>query len=161
MFSRSPNNYRYIINKTLEHWERINKRALYKSISSLYKSKLVDGKDNSDGTTTIFLTNKGKNKALTYKLDEIKIPSMKKWDKKWRIILFDIPEKFKKARNALAGLLKNMGFYPLQKSVFVYPFECTNETDFVIEFFNLRPYVRYILAEHLDNEFHLKNHFEL
>lgn len=86
---------------------------------------------------------------------------MKKWDSQWRIVIFDIPERFKKARNALSLTLKKMGFYPLQKSVFVHPFECADEIDFVIEFWNMRPYVRLVLATHIDNELHLKNHFGL
>ena len=86
---------------------------------------------------------------------------MKKWDRKWRIIIFDIPEKCKKARDALSRSLKNAGFYRLQKSTFIHPFECKDEVDFVIEFFNLRPFVRFIIAEHLDNELHLKHYFNL
>jgi len=54
-----------------------------------------------------------------------------------------------------------MGFYQLQKSVFIYPFECSNEINFVIEFFNLRPFVRQILAERIDNELHLKKIYTL
>jgi len=48
--------------------------------------------------------------------------------------------------------LKKIGFYPFQKSVMVHPFECRDEMDFVIEFFNLRPYVRTMLANNIDNE---------
>lgn len=160
-FSYSPKQYMRIIKSAKKDWKKINQRSLFKAISTLYKSKLIDEKDNLDGSTTIVLTDKGKKKALTYKIDEIKIPEMKKWDKKWRMILFDIPEHKKKARNALAYSLKQMGFRQFQKSVFVHPFECYNEVEFVIEFWKMRSYTRYIVAEHIDNALHLKTRFGL
>ena len=107
------------------------------------------------------LSQKGKKRALTYQIDEIKIPKMKKWDGNWRIVLFDIPEKFKKSRDALSLTLKKMGFYKFQKSVFIHPFDCKYEIDFVVEFFSIQSYVRFIIAHHIDNELHLKRHFRL
>lgn len=157
----SPRGQFRILKSVQKDWERINRRALYQSIRNLYKSNLVDAKDNTDGTTTFILNKSGKQKALSYKLEEMKIPPMKKWDNKWRLIIFDIPEKYKKGRDALAKTLKNMGCYSFQKSVFIHPFECENEIDFVVEFFNLRPYVRFIVAERIDNELHLKKLFKL
>ena len=77
------------------------------------------------------------------------------------MVLFDIPEKHKKGLDAISRVLKNMGFYKFQKSVFINPFECNDEINFVIEFFNLQPYVRIIIADHLDNELHLKTIFGL
>jgi len=51
--------------------------------------------------------------------------------------------------------------YQLQKSVYVYTFEYKNELDFIIEYFNLRRYVRFILAKEIDNELHLRKIFNL
>ena len=157
----SPTQQFRIIKIMRKDWEYINRRALYQAIRNLYKSKLIDAGDNPDGTTTIVLTQKGQTKALAYQINDIQIPVMKKWDKKWRLILFDIPEKYRKARNALARSLKNMGCYQLQKSVLIHPFECKDEVDFVVEFFALRPYVRFAILEHIDNELHLKTIFKL
>jgi len=159
--SGSPLHYFRVIESVNKDLKRINRYVLHRNIKKLYKSRLIDAKDNDDGSTTIVLTNQGKKRALAYQLDEIRIKPMKKWDKKWRIALFDIPEQHKKTRDALARLFIKMGFYNFQKSVFVCPFECSDEFDFVVEFFNLRPYVRYVLAEHIDNELHLKQHFDL
>jgi len=85
----------------------------------------------------------------------------KKWDGKWRIVVFDIPEKKKGVRNALRRKLKELGFYELQKSVFVFPYECGNEIEFIVEFFELRPYVRTGVLEKIDNTTHLKRIFKL
>ncbi|MDP3934668.1 MAG: hypothetical protein Q8Q46_00360 [Candidatus Giovannonibacteria bacterium] len=150
-----------ILDDIPKEWKLINKRSLYQAIKNLYRSKLIDSKNNKDGSITIILTQDGQKKALTYHIGKMKIEPMKKWDKNWRIIIFDIPEKHRKARNALCQALKNMGCYPLQKSVLISPFECRDEADFAIEFFELRPYVRFIVAHHIDNELHLKEYFNL
>ncbi|QQG42981.1 MAG: CRISPR-associated endonuclease Cas2 [Candidatus Giovannonibacteria bacterium] len=159
--THSPRQYFKIIKMIGKEWHNINRRALYNAIKSLYRSRLIDAEDNASGVTTLVLTERGKKKALTYQIDELKIPPMKKWDRKWRIVLFDIPESMKKARDALARTLKNAGFIKFQKSVFIHPFECRNEVDFIIEFFNVRPHVRFITATEIDNELHLKNKFNL
>ena len=149
---------------TLRHMDRelekIDANALRQAINSLYKNRLIDLKENLDGSTKMILLDAGKNKILNYKIDDIKIPEPKQWDKKWRLVLFDIPKNRKKAREAIRFHLKRLGFYPYQKSIFIYPYECQNEIDFIIEFYGIRPYVRQMLVERIDNELHLKEIFK-
>jgi DNA-binding transcriptional regulator PaaX len=133
-YSYTPQRQWRIIKELSREWKKINRKKLYEGIKSLYKSRFVERTDNSDGSITIKLTEKGKIKALTYRFQEMKINDGE-WDKKWRMVVFDIPEKLKASRNALREKLKELGFYELQKSVWVFPYECKNEIDFVIEFF--------------------------
>ncbi|MBI2100283.1 MAG: hypothetical protein HYT48_03020 [Candidatus Vogelbacteria bacterium] len=159
--TRSPRRYFRILRLVAKEWRAIDRYALHRAIKKLYQSRLVAAENHPDGTTTIILTQAGKQLALRYDINRLKIPPMKRWDYKWRVVLFDIPERHKRARDALALALKQAGFHSFQKSVFVHPFECRHELDWVVEFFNLRPYVRFILAEAIDNELHLKKHFGL
>lgn len=86
----------------------------------------------------------------------------KKWDKKWRMIIFDVPEKKSKERRALSSKLKDLGFYPLQESVYIYPFECQNELDFICGFLSIDRYVNYCVLKTLDKrEGELKVFFNL
>lgn len=156
----SPSRQYKILKAVGKEWQRIDKENLKKEIRNLYRSKLVEIKENTDGTTTYILTNKGKFKALTYQFEEMKIKETL-WDGKWRMVIFDIPEKLKSGRNALREKLKNLGFHELQKSVFVFPHECENEINFIIEFFNLRKYVRYGVLNSIDNDIHLRDFFHL
>lgn len=161
-FSRSPRGYFKILEAVAKDWKAINDRELRRAIRRMYQSKMVSFKENKDGSETmIILTKKGREVALTFDIENLSIKPMKKWDGKWRVVLFDIPEKYRKGRDALRAVLKRMGFYEYQKSVFIHPFECQNEADFAIEYFQLRPWVRIIVAESLDNELHLKKHFDL
>ena len=95
--SGSPRQYFKIIKAIGKGWEEIEEQSLKKAIRSLYQSKLIEEKQNKDDTVTLVLTENGKNKALAYDLDNIKIKKPPKWDKKWRVVLFDIPEKRKKS----------------------------------------------------------------
>jgi len=142
-------------------WKKVNHQTLQRAIRSLYESKLIESKDNPDGSITMILSDQGKKKALTYDLNEINIPRPAQWDRKWRLVLFDIPERFKKEREALRFHLKRLGLHQFQKSAFVVPFECKDALDFIIEFYNLRPHVRYLVVNTLDNELHLKSIFRL
>lgn len=159
--SRSPRQQFKIAKKINRAWQEINRKKLQDSIGNLYKSRMIEMKENKDGVIEMTLTDKGKKVVFLYNFEQMKISKMKIWDKKWRIITFDIPERFKKARNALRDKLQELGFAKYQKSVFIYPYECKNEIDFVIEFFNLRPYVRYIEAENCDDDLNFKKYFEL
>lgn len=159
--SHSPKTSFQIIKAIGKEWKEIDKQSLRRAIKSLYESKLIAEKQNPDGTITIVLTDQGKQKALTYDLENMKIQKPKQWDKKWRIVLFDIPDKIKKVREALRNHLKNLGFYEFQESVFVHPYDCKDEIDYLIEFYDIRRFVRFIIAESLDNELHLKKHFVL
>ena len=159
--SGSPKTSFQIIKTIGKDWQEIERRAMRRAVKSLYQSKLINEKQNKDGSITIVLTADGKKKALTYKLDEMKIRKPAKWDKKWRIVIFDIPENIKKIREILRFHLKNLGFCELQKSVFTHPFECKDEIDYLIEFYDIRRFVRFIIADSIDNELHLKQKFNL
>ena len=131
-----------------------------RSINKLQKKKLVVIYEK-DGMDVVEITKEGEKKILKYKLEEMKILRPKKWDGKWRIIIFDIPEKFKKARNALSKKISDMEIYPLQKSVFVCPFSCRDEIDFIGEFFNVRKYIYYIEADKVGKDKTLRDFYNI
>ena len=149
-----------LIKGVAREWKKIDKRKLQEEIRKLYRSKIIEMKENPDKSYTIVLTKKGKMKTLTYRFQNM-IIKRENWDGRWRVVIFDIPEKIKKARDALREKLKELGFYELQKSVLVFPYQCQDEIEFIIEFFNLRKYVRFGILEYIDNELHLKKIFKL
>ena len=159
-FAYTPRRQWYILKSVSREWKKIEKRELREEIRKLYQSKLVEKKANADGSYTLLLTEKGKLKTLNYNFDKIKAEK-DKWDKKWRLVVFDVPEKLRWGRDTLRDKLKQVGFYELQKSVFIFPYDCQNEVEFIIEFFNLRRYVRFAVLESIDNESHLKQIFKL
>jgi DNA-binding transcriptional regulator PaaX len=150
-----------VIKAINKEWNNINNRTLERAIRNLYLGKMIGCRDNSNGTTSIVLSDKGKNRALLFDIDKIKIKKQEKWDGLWRMVIFDIPENQKMSRDALVGKLKELGFYSLQKSVFLHPYNCQDEIDFIIEIFKLRKYVRFLIVKRTDVDTHLKKIFKL
>jgi DNA-binding transcriptional regulator PaaX len=107
------------------------------------------------------LSDQGKRIVLKYNLDEMKIKIPKKWDGKWRIVMFDVPESRRILRDAFRFHLKNMGFHEFQKSVFIHPHQCKSELEFLIEYYDCRKYVRQLTVDEVDNDIHLKKIFKL
>ncbi len=157
--SGSPRRYALILRQLKKEFCRIQYEAAAEAVRKLYRSKLVDYHEDREGTITLFLTEQGKQRAISAKLDQLSIPKPQQWDGKWRLVMFDIPERFKRARDALRMQLKQLGFLEFQRSVFVHPFECRDEADFIIEFYQVRPWVRYATAEAIDVDPHLRLKF--
>lgn len=130
-----------------EEWERLRKKGRLRfAIKRLEKQGLISWAER-DGESILTLTDNGEKKILQYKLSELEIKKPDKWDGWWRVIIFDIPEDLKPAREIFRERLKDLGLYQLQKSVFVYPYECKDEIDFLRHNFEIAPYVKYILAK--------------
>jgi len=157
----SPRAHGYVLRELAKEWKEINDEYLKRIIQEFRYEKLVSWYEKPDGTVKIVLSKKGKRRALEYKIHEMKIKKPNKWDRKWRVVMFDIPEGKRSARDALRNKLRKLGFEELQKSIFVYPFPCQNEIDFIIEFFEIRNCVRYAEVTNITNEKDLKLCFGL
>ena len=157
--TRRPDRYFRIIGSAAKEWQKINQRSLHEAIKKLYQSKMIDCKDNGDGTTSLTISDNGKNRILKYNIENLKIKKPKRWDGLWRIVIFDIPESKKKARDAVSGKLKAIGMMPIQKSVFICPYNCKDEIDFITEIFEITPFVRFITANEIDISLDLKRKF--
>ena len=84
------------------------------------------------------------------------------WDKKWRLVLFDIKHERTSARNALRTLLKRVGFVRYQKSVWLYPLDCEKEVEFFRSFFLLREEeLRLVHAVNIGNDKFFRKIFKL
>lgn len=139
-----------------------NAMSLAKSLSGLNKNKIIILKEKTD-KYTVELTKKGKKVVKEILFDGMKIEKPKKWDKKWRIVIFDIPEKKlgKLQRNLIRAKLQNIGFFQLQKSVWVHPYPCEREVQLICEVYDVNPFVNIITAEKIYNDDLLKKHFAL
>ena len=135
--------------------------SFYRTLKRLQKQRLIEIKKEKDDKIIISITNNGKKRLLEYNIDDLKIKKTEKWDKKWRIISFDIPEKRKKAREALREKLKDLDFYPLQKSLFVLPFPCRDEIDFIAEVFQIQKHITYFETPEISDEYKIKKYFDL
>lgn len=110
----------------------------------------------------ISLTKEGRKKAGKFQIDCLKINETKKWDRKWRIVIFDISHLKTLQRNAFRSKLREFGFHLLQKSVWAHPFPCKDEITLLRDFFGLsQKEIRLITAENIENDNFLRTIFKL
>jgi DNA-binding transcriptional regulator PaaX len=80
------------------------------------------------------------------------IKRSEKWDSKWRVVIFDVPDKKKFERDTFRSRLLEMGFVKVQESVYVYPFECTNIIRYQSELLLIEKYVLVMVSEIIQGE---------
>ena len=136
-------------------------RKFNNAVHYLKRSELIILKENPDGSTKVELSKNGKKKILEYDLEKLRIKPMKKWDGKWRFVVFDIPNKFRGRSNALRDKLKELGLYQFQKSVWIHPYPMENEIDFIIQVFEVKPFVKLGEITYIDGEEKLKKKYKL
>lgn len=117
--------------------------------------------EKRNGKTFLRLTEKGQRELLKYQLREAIIKKPKKWDKKWRVIIFDIKENKKFIRDGLRKELLNLGFIKLQNSVWVFPYECEEVIIMLKSYFKMGKDVLYMTVEQIENDGWLKKEFVL
>ncbi|MBN2093776.1 MAG: CRISPR-associated endonuclease Cas2 [Candidatus Zambryskibacteria bacterium] len=107
------------------------------------------------------VTDKGRNLLLKYELESLIQEKPKKWDKKYRVVIFDISEERKKTRDRLRRILKSFGFTQLQGSVWVYPYDCQEIIDLLKQYLNLNDEAIYMTVESIENDKRLRESFKL
>lgn len=133
------------------------KRALY----HLRQARLIEYVTERNGKTIVKITKKGESNLRAFAIDLMRIDKPKKWDKKWRLVMFDIPMRFTKGREALRFHLKELDFYQFQKSAWIYPYPCEDEAIFIADFYGLGKYVEILTVESILREEKFKKYFKL
>ena len=159
--TRSPKQYFKIIRTAVKDWDFIDRQYLYRLIREFREERLIDYEEKANGEIQIVITEQGKLTLFHYDIDRMEIKKTSQWDGKWRIVFFDIPEKHRRARDALREKLKEIGFRELQQSVFIQPYSCTEEINFLIEFFEIRNWVQLAEVDQITNEPQLLIRFKL
>lgn len=145
------------LKKQYKKWGHFNKWRLRKELKRLQKTGVIEeGKE--DGEVVFRLTDKGKTKLYKYKLEEMSL-NKKGWDGKWRIVAYDIPKYKKNQAEAFRMLLKKLNFYQLQKSLWLTPYNCEQEIEFLKSLYNLGDNVIILTVSKLEGETAYKQYF--
>ncbi len=100
----------------------------------------------------IEITKKGRSRINQIKSEILEISRPKKWDGKWRIVIFDIPDDKKTCRDRLRRSFRRLRFIMVQESVYVFPFECTVEVDQMADELGVSRFVSMFIADVVRNE---------
>ena len=101
----------------------------------------------------ITLTRLGRKKADELKFESLFIPKTKNWNKKWWLVAGDIPTRDHRwGADMLRKKLKDLNFYPLQRTLWVYPHDPKRELQFILDRFSIQNFVTLMEVSRLDKE---------
>lgn len=113
-----------------------------------------------DGKRFARITEKGKG-ILQMESERMIMTKKRRWDRRWRVVAFDIPENRKSVRTSLRRFMNEYGFVRLQDSVWIYPYDCEDLIALAKANFRIGADVLYMIVERLEHDKHLREHFAL
>jgi len=144
--------------KTLQE----KKTKINRALQSLEKKDILNLQEKN-GKVTVYLKNENHPKIIEYSIKSLLDfkRKEKKWNGKWFFVFFDVPEIQRNKRNYLRKFLIKLGFYPYQKSVYIFPYECEREVELIKKIVEGAKYIKYIIAEKIEEETDAKEYFKL
>lgn len=141
------------LEKPLEiFWKHLDKRErereLRRVVSYMKSNQLLKG-DYEHG---LQITEKGRKRLEQADFAHLRVKSRDRWDRQWRLVIYDIPETHKQGRNALTSKLNELGFYQLQRSTWLHPFPCRQVIAAISAHYKIDSYISYIKTSHIDNQ---------
>lgn len=133
-----------ILDKQRSRSEKLSLNRALKSVES--KGLIVLSGD------VVRLSKKGQKLLKALDIEGIIIEKSVKWDRVWRVISYDIPEKQKKEREYFRKKMKELGFTKLQKSMWVIPYECKEEVAVFAQLLGVASHVMYLLTDKLPDQ---------
>lgn len=143
--------------KQQKHWGHFNRRILKAALRRMQSAGAIEESEH-EGEIVFKLTEKGKLKLFKYRLDDLQL-NQNSWDKKWRLVAYDIPKSKKNQAEAFRTLLKKMNFLQLQKSLWLTPFPCSSEIEFLKQLYFLTDNVTILTISQLEGELAYKQYF--
>ncbi len=133
------------------------KEGINRARNRLLKSGLLE----KDRRGYLIITNAGQNKLAEQKLSHYRIDKPKRWDGRWRVITFDIPERRKRTRDQIRQTLSHIGFVRLQDSVWVYPYNCEDLIALLKADMGIGKDMLYLIVDSIEGDTGLRKHFGL
>lgn len=156
----APNAVQMIGKVYLRH---LNKRERNRELQSVMRYMQRQGLvvvTEQGGEFSVSITERGKRRHARFQFENLHIPAMERWDQKWRIVMFDVPEKHASARRALAIKLQDTGFKLLQKSAWVHPFDCREQVELIKYVYpELARYIVFLETDTIDSHNQLLKQF--
>lgn len=132
---------------------KVSEKKVKRVLKNLEKRELIDIEKRGNDIL-VHLKERRKDIFIKYSLKALLDLKKKKkeWMGKWYLVIFDVPEEQNNKRHYLRRFLRGLGFYPYQKSVYLFPYECKEEVDLIKQIVEGGRYIRYIVAERIDDE---------
>ena len=118
--------------------------------------------EKRDGKQYARITEEG-SKILAFEQEKARLSNIKKkrWNGRWRVVIFDVPERRRVVRDRLRDIMKEVGFVRLQDSVWVFPYDCEDFITLLKAELKIGVAILYMVVEHIENDKYLREHFGL
>lgn len=118
--------------------------------------------EKQNGKQYARITEEG-SKVLAFEQEKAKLSNIKKkrWNRRWRVVIFDVPEKRRQTRDRLRDVMKEVGFVRLQDSVWVFPYDCEDFITLLKAELKIGVAILYMVVEQIENDKYLCEHFGL
>ena len=133
----SPIATRRLLKEIPKEIKKYKKKQLWRALYYLRSKNRIRIVKESDNGIEIEITKVGKKHLTKLDFDNLSLTKPDSWDNKWRMVIFDIPEKRKVSREALRQKLKDLNMVKLQNSIWITPYPCEDEITFIKTVFNL------------------------
>src|SRR3989338_2403463 len=127
-----------------------------RSMKKLLENEALKFQATSSGKKYLTITEKGRQQLNILEARDFNLQKPRRWDRKWRVIIFDIGEKQRRTRDQLRITLNKIGFVKLQKSVWVYPYDCEDFIMLLKTNFELGRNLLYLVVDEIENDKWLK-----
>ena len=144
-------------NKGQKGWEEYNLWRLRQVVKRMQNSQLVEIKEEK-GIPIVKISKKGKNKLLKYDIEKMQL-DQSNWDGKWRLIIYDVKTPKRKNSEMFRRVITNLKFLKLQKSVYLTPFKCEDEIEYLRQVFEIGNEVLILTVRNLENEEAYRKYF--
>jgi len=159
----SPRGIRRLSRQLPKELRKFKREQLRRALYNLREKNFVKLIHEDKNNIKVELTENGRTITKKMDIDQMQLEKPEFWDKKWRLVVFDIPEKKKMARESLRMKLKDLRFRKFQHSIWITPFPCEKEINFIKSVFNLSDYwIDVIITENLGvKEYQFRKYFNL
>jgi len=141
--------------------EKYNLKYRMKSVTGRLVAKRYVIWVEKDGKKYLRITLAGR-RAFAFEQAKVALKNQKKkWDGRWRMVVFDIPERRRHVRLRLCAVMREIGFVRLQNSVWVYPYDCEDFIALLKAELKIGKDVLYAIADTIEQDKGLRNHFGL
>ena len=113
----------------------------------------VDGK--------LRLTPEGQTFLTRLQLKHAGVIKPRRWDGRWRMLIFDVPEYRKSQRELIRRTLIQIGFVRVQDSVWLYPYDCEDLVVLLKADFHIGRDLLYLIVDSLENDIQYREYFDL
>ncbi len=126
------------------------------TLSRLTKKGLLKFENNH-----YLLSSSGEETLEQWRKNDFEFKKPNTWDQKWRLIIFDIPEKRRGVRDEIRNIFINAGLRRLQDSVWVYPYDCEDIIGLLKTDYKIGKDLLYVIADQIENDKYLRDEFGL